>query len=62
MFGGRGARTGEAGSGGIRWDVTPIMENQMESKMENEMEALGRVNRLYGDTAPILWRNKRKRK
>ena len=32
----------------------PIMENQMEKKMENEMETLGPFKGVYRDITPIM--------
>ena len=32
----------------------PIMENQMEKKMENEMETLVPCKRVYRDITPIM--------
>ena len=35
-------------------NITPIMENQMEKKMENEMETLGPFKGIYRDSTPIM--------
>ena len=37
---------------GILW--YPIMENQMEKNMENEMETLGPFKWVYRDITPIM--------
>ena len=43
-------------SKGLYWGYTgtPIMENQMEKKLENEMETLGPFKGVYRDITPIM--------
>ena len=35
-------------------NITPIMENQIEKKMENEMETLGPFKGIYRDSTPMM--------
>ena len=35
-------------------NIPPIMENQMEKKMENEMETLGPFKGVYRENTPIM--------
>ena len=43
------------GSGPERsYHMAPIMENQMEKNMDNEMETLGPFKGVYSDLTPIM--------
>ena len=51
---GQGLRTGFQASSyaGMCWKITPIMENQMEKNMYNDMGALASISRNYGAFGP----------
>ena len=39
---------------GLYKDITPIMENDMEKNMENEMETLGPFKGAFSDITPTM--------